>query len=88
MADGQGDQGFIALWMARHLFGGALSYMGFGGEGLQVRDVLHADDLYDVIVRQLAELGRKPTQGGGGGRYANVSILEAIELCESRPGGR
>ena len=26
---------------ARHLFGGGLSYMGFGGTGAQVRDILH-----------------------------------------------
>jgi CDP-paratose 2-epimerase len=36
---GKVDQGFVVLWLARHLFGGPLSYMGFGGDGLQVRDV-------------------------------------------------
>ena len=55
---GKVDQGFIVLWMARHLFGGSLAYMGFGGEGLQVRDVLHVDDLYDLLAKQLAELDR------------------------------
>ena len=51
---GKVDQGFVVLWLARHLFGGTLNYMGFGGEGLQVRDVLHVDDLYDLLVRQIA----------------------------------
>ena len=32
--------------------------MGFGGHGLQVRDVLHVDDLYDLIVHQLKGLKR------------------------------
>ena len=50
---GKIDQGFVVLWLSRHLFGGPLSYMGFGGHGFQVRDVLHVDDLYDLIVRQL-----------------------------------
>jgi hypothetical protein len=30
-----------------------LSCLGFGGNGLQVRDVLHIDGLYDLIVCQL-----------------------------------
>ena len=30
---GKVDQGFMVLWAARHLFGGSLSYMGFGGTG-------------------------------------------------------
>src|SRR5674476_1350407 len=56
---GKVDQGFIVLWMARHLFGGQLGYMGFGGDGLQVRDVLHVDDLYDLLIKQLAGLDAK-----------------------------
>ena len=36
----------------------ALSYIGFGGEGLQVRDVLHIDDLYDLIRRQIADFAQ------------------------------
>jgi CDP-paratose 2-epimerase len=60
------DQGFIVLWMARHLFGGSLAYMGFGGEGLQVLDVLHVD----LLAKQLAELDSHSAQtiynvGGG-----------------------
>ena len=46
---GKVDQGFVVLWASRHLYGGRLSYMGFGGEGLQVRDVLHVADLYELI---------------------------------------
>ena len=36
--------------------------MGFGGEGLQVRDILHVDDLYDLVVQQLR--GLKDNSGG------------------------
>jgi len=88
---GKVDQGFIALWMARHLFGGSLSYMGFGGEGLQVRDVLHVDDLYDLIVRQLVELESKPAQGVyniGGGLANSVSLCELTALCREITGKR
>ena len=30
---GKVDQGFVGLWLARHLFGGRLSYIGYGGAG-------------------------------------------------------
>src|SRR5262249_40591046 len=75
---GKVDQGFVVLWLSHHLFGGPLSYMGFGGDGLQVRDVLHVDDLYDLIVRQLNRLteysGRLFNVGGG--------MASSLSLCE------
>src|SRR5262249_53282599 len=75
---GKVDQGFVVLWLSRHLFGGPLSYMGFGGDGLQVRDVLHVDDLYNLIVRQLNRLteysGRLFNVGGG--------MASSLSLCE------
>jgi CDP-paratose 2-epimerase len=88
---GKVDQGFIVLWMARHLFGGALTYMGFGGDGLQVRDVLHVDDLYDLLVRQLADLDRNSAQAFynvGGGMENSVSICELTALCQEITGKR
>ena len=54
---GKVDQGFMVLWAARHLFGGSLSYMGFGGTGAQVRDILHVADLYDLVRRQVDDIG-------------------------------
>jgi CDP-paratose 2-epimerase len=88
---GKVDQGFIVLWMARHLFGGPLAYMGFGGEGLQVRDVLHVDDLYDLLANQLAELDRHPKQSlynVGGGMENSVSLRELTEFCQKLSGKR
>jgi CDP-paratose 2-epimerase len=88
---GKVDQGFIVLWMARHLFGGPLSYMGFGGNGLQVRDVLHVDDLYDLLVRQLADLNRNSVPGFynvGGGMENSVSVCELTALCQKISGKR
>jgi CDP-paratose 2-epimerase len=88
---GKIDQGFIALWMARHLFGGPLSYMGFGGDGLQVRDVLHVDDLYDLLVLQLADLERNSAQGFynvGGGMENSVSLCELTAFCQEISGKR
>ena len=88
---GKVDQGFIVLWMARHLFGGPLAYMGFGGEGLQVRDVLHVDDLYDLLAKQLAELDRHSAQAFynvGGGMENSVSLRELTQFCQELSGKR
>lgn len=85
---GKVDQGFMSLWAARHLFGGKLSYNGFGGHGHQVRDVLHVADLYDLIVRQLADLqtARNGIWNAGGGTDRATSLLELTKACESRTG--
>ena len=50
---GKTDQGIFTLWVAHHHFGRPLKYTGFGGKGLQVRDLLHPDDLCDLVGRQL-----------------------------------
>jgi CDP-paratose 2-epimerase len=85
---GKVDQGFVVLWLARHLFGGPLSYMGFGGDGLQVRDVLHVDDLYDLIVRQLN--GLDEFSGGlfnvGGGMASSLSLRELTSRSQKLSG--
>ncbi|MBL8956505.1 MAG: NAD-dependent epimerase/dehydratase family protein, partial [Myxococcaceae bacterium] len=51
---GKVDQGFVALWAASHVYGSPLEYRGFGGNGKQVRDVLHPADLKRAIDLQLA----------------------------------
>src|SRR3954447_25966221 len=57
-------------------------YTVFGYEGKQVRDNIHAHD----VVRAFAAFHAKPRPAAvynlGGGRESNVSMLEAIELCE------
>ncbi len=85
---GKVDQGFMVLWAARHLFGGQLNYTGFGGEGLQVRDVLHVGDLYDLVRLQLADLPRYDGAlfNVGGGRECSVSLLELTTMCRERSG--
>jgi CDP-paratose 2-epimerase len=85
---GKVDQGFVVLWAARHLFGGSLTYRGFGGDGLQVRDVLHVDDLCDLIRSEIDDIS--DYDGGlfnvGGGRDRSVSLLELTAMCRERAG--
>lgn len=86
---GKVDQGFVVLWAARHLFGGPLTYTGFGGEGLQVRDVLHIDDLFSLVSNEIADFAKHDgaTYNVGGGADRSVSLAELTELCRTRIGG-
>lgn len=85
---GKVDQGVVTLWVARHVFQKPLSYIGFGGTGKQVRDVLHIDDVCELIALQIGEL--ESLRGGlfnvGGGRQVSVSLAELTELCRTVTG--
>ena len=87
---GRIDQGFVVLWAARHLFGGTLSYNGFGGAGLQVRDVLHVSDLFRLISKQVnrIESHSGKVYNVGGGPCCSVSLVELTEQCAKRAGRR
>ncbi len=85
---GKVDQGVVVLWAARHEYGGDLSYIGYGGTGRQVRDLLHVDDLADLVELQLGRLdeldGR--TFNAGGGRPVSASLAELTGLCRAATG--
>jgi CDP-paratose 2-epimerase len=85
---GKVDQGFVVLWAVRHLFGGPLSYNGFGGAGLQVRDVLHVEDLYRLIDKQVAQIASHSGKiyNVGGGADCSVSLVELTEVCVRHSG--
>jgi CDP-paratose 2-epimerase len=86
---GRVDQGFVTLWVSRHVFADRpLSYMGYGGTGKQVRDILHIDDLYTLIIAQLrheAAWNASPFNIGGG-RDVSVSLVELTALCNEVTG--
>lgn len=81
---GKVDQGVFTHWMLSHHFGRQLSYIGYGGTGKQVRDVLHIDDLVDLVEEQLGEPHRwaARTFNVGGGHASSLSLLETTELCQ------
>lgn len=85
---GRSEQGVIALWVASHALGLPLRYIGYGGTGKQVRDILHPLDLFDLIQLQLERVdglsGRVFNVGGG--REVSVSLLELTELSRARTG--
>jgi CDP-paratose 2-epimerase len=80
---GRIDQGFCARWVAHHYFQKPLEYMGFGGKGKQVRDLLHPSDLFDLINRhrQVADRKAGSVYNVGGGREISVSLVELTEVC-------
>ncbi len=84
------DQGVMALWMAAHYFKKDLAYIGFGGTGKQVRDLLHVDDLFDVLWEQVNNMNRYGGQvfNIGGGAECSLSLLETTALCEEITGNR
>jgi CDP-paratose 2-epimerase len=85
---GKVDQGFVALWVARHLAGGGLSYCGYGGLGHQVRDVLHVEDAVGLVVTGLSRLGsfRGEIFNAGGGADGAISLAEMTALCRAVTG--
>ncbi len=81
---GKEDQGVVAFWVARHVFERPLAYIGYGGTGKQVRDILHVDDLYRLLqlqMQRLEEIGGQVFNVGGG-RPVSVSLRELTALCE------
>jgi CDP-paratose 2-epimerase len=85
---GRVDQGVVVHWVASHAFGRPLRYLGYGGTGKQVRDILHVDDLVDLIERQLRALPQAhgDTYNVGGGRACSVSLYELTRLCQRATG--
>ncbi|MFV0442856.1 MAG: NAD-dependent epimerase/dehydratase family protein [Planctomycetaceae bacterium] len=82
---GKTDQGVVSLWVASHEFGRPLNYLGFGGQGKQVRDLLHVDDLLQLVFCQLDQPDKwnAATFNVGGGRLCSASLLELTELCRT-----
>ena len=85
---GKVDQGVFTYWLLAHHFQRPLAYIGFGGAGKQVRDLLHVDDLLDLVEEQLGDPGRwaGTTVNVGGGRACSLSLLETTALCREITG--
>ncbi len=81
---GKVDQGVVALWVFRHFFGKPLKYIGYGGTGKQVRDLLHVADLCDLVEEQIAYFDTWEGWLGnvGGGREISASLQELTGICQ------
>ena len=64
------------------------SYTIFGYKGKQVRDNIHSYDLVNMFWHFYQNPRAGEVYNAGGGRHANCSMLEAIDLCEEITGNK
>ena len=88
---GRADQGILAYWINAWLRRKPLRYIGFGGNGAQVRDAFHPRDLAELLVRQTEcspeDAAGKPRVVNVGGGSGNVFSLATLsEWCRRRFG--
>ena len=85
---GKVDQGVVVLWIAKHFWKKKLQYIGFGGEGKQVRDILHIKDLYNLIDIQINHFDdyNGQTYNVGGGINLSISLNELTKICQEVTG--
>jgi len=87
---GKTDQGVVTLWMAKHFWKQSLSYIGYGGKGKQFRDILHIDDLIDLVFLQLDESETFIGEifNAGGGITNSASLKQMTQICEEITGNK
>ena len=81
---GKQDQGFVSLWVWKHINRKKLSYIGFGGKGLQIRDVLHITDVCKLITKQIKKMNsiNNLTLNVGGGSKNTISLKGLTKICQ------
>jgi len=85
---GKAEQGIFSYWVHSFREKKPLKYLGFGGNGFQVRDALHPKDLVSILVTQMLD----PNRGGpkiinlGGGIENSMSLKQLSSWCEARFG--
>lgn len=89
---GRADQGIYSYWLHAWKAGRPLRYIGFGGQGFQVRDAFHPDDLGRLILTQMTS---QPASGDGrrifnlgGGAANSMSLAQLSAWCADRFGER
>ncbi len=80
---GKVEQGLISLWLWRHLNKLKLNYIGYGGRGSQIRDVLYVDDFSLLIKKQILAFSKTNNELFciGGGRSNAITLKQLTEKC-------
>ena len=81
---GKQDQGFVSLWIWKHLNKKSLKYIGYGGYGNQIRDVLHINDLCNLILTQIKNFNKINNKlfTVGGSKKSYTSLKQLTNICE------
>jgi CDP-paratose 2-epimerase len=87
---GRADQGVFSFWIHSCAWNRALKFIGFGGEGFQVRDCLHPRDQVEPLLRQLqrAPSSNEIITNFAGGIRNSISLGQLHQWCEDRFGAR
>jgi CDP-paratose 2-epimerase len=82
---GKVDQGFVSLWVERHMNKKKLTYMGYGGHGNQVRDLIHIEDVCEIILKQIRKMNIIFNESFdiGGGLKNSISLKELTKKCQN-----
>ncbi len=81
---GKIDQGFISLWLLKHMAQKKLNYIGYGGNGMQERDILHIDDLCRLVllqVKNIKKINNKIFTVGGGNKN-KINLNNLTNMCQ------
>jgi CDP-paratose 2-epimerase len=86
---GRADQGIFAYWLNTHLRHRPLKYIGFGGQGYQVRDCLHPRDLVPLLEKQFAAPALPAVDrlsNLAGGAPSAMSLRQLTGWCDAKFG--
>jgi CDP-paratose 2-epimerase len=81
---GRVEQGLVSLWIWKHFKNKKLKYIGFGGSGNQIRDVLDINDLCKLISIQVQKFNKifNQTFCVGGGKENSFNLKKLTSYCQ------
>lgn len=88
---GKADQGIFAFWLHSWREQRQLNYIGFDGQGHQVRDCLHPRDLAALVALQLQagdERSKPRLANVSGGAASACSLAQLSQWCAERWGAK
>ena len=85
---GTAEQGIFSYWIHAYAGKRRLKYIGFDGQGHQVRDAFHPDDLAALVYQQMAGSAEKRQRvfNIGGGPDNAMSLANLTAWCAERFG--
>ncbi len=84
---GHPAQGIFAFWIHSFRENAPLKYLGFGGNGYQVRDCLHPKDLISLLQKQTNHMlskGIPRVVNVSGGSQSGMSLAQLTRWCAGR----